>query len=171
MPHRLEGDKTDLIYIDDFEGSKSGIDLRFPLISWSLASTPKGATDRNAQPIFPEGALNNDLKYGMNRAKIAWYQVEQALQQYKGPNNPLGGRADELSDPRVRQVYQKEIFPQRTTGFGESQLITFDLAYYPRDKGPYNYDTDPAVSMRMVNSSIQKRKFGGLMRSLDQTRF
>ncbi len=160
-----------LIYIDDFEGSKSGIDLRFPLISWSLASTPKGATDVNAQPIFPEGALNNDLKYGMNRAKLAWYQVEQTLQQYKGPNNPLSNNAAELSDPRVRQVYQKEIFPQRTTGFGESQLVTFDLAYYPRDKGPYNYNTDPAnidANGKFINP---KSKYGGLMRSIDQTDF
>ena len=111
----------------------------------SLASAPQGATDiTGATTLFPEATLNDNLDYGKNRAKIAWYQIEPALQQFKGPNNPLGNNAAELSDPRVRQVYQKEIFPQRTTGFGESQLITFDMAYYPRDKGPYNYDTDPA---------------------------
>src|SRR5664279_5119835 len=32
-----------VVYIDDFEGSKSDIDLRFPPISWALASTPFGA--------------------------------------------------------------------------------------------------------------------------------
>ena len=133
--------KAGVIYIDDFEGSKSGIDLRFPLISWSLASTPKGATDINGQPIFPESSLTSpSLDYGKSRAKIAWYQIEQTLQQYKGTNNPFSNNAAELSDPRVRQIFQKEIFPQRTTGFGESQLVTFDLAYYPTDRGPYNYD-------------------------------
>ena len=30
------------IYIDDFEGTRAGIDLRFPLISWTLASIPQG---------------------------------------------------------------------------------------------------------------------------------
>lgn len=162
--------KNGLVYIDDFEGSKSGIDLRFPLISWTLASTPSGATDRNGNILFPEAALNNNLDYGKSRAKIAWYQIEQALQQINGPNNPITNR-DELSDPRVRQVYQKEIFPQRTTGFGESQLITFDMAYYPEEKGPYNYEDNPARINGNGKFTDPKSKFGGLMRSLDQTDF
>ena len=45
---------TGTVYIDDFEGSKSGIDLRFPAISWALASTPQGATDSNGNILFPE---------------------------------------------------------------------------------------------------------------------
>ncbi|MEP7164584.1 MAG: cell surface protein SprA [Ferruginibacter sp.] len=158
-----------VIYIDDFEGSKSGIDLRFPLIAWSLASTPKGATNQSAQPIFPEGALNNDLDYGKSRAKIAWYQIEQTLQQYKGTNNPFANNATELSDPRVRPIYQKEIFPQRTTGFGESQLVTFDLAYYPTDRGPYNFDAvNVTANGKLTNPAS---RYGGLMRSIDQTDF
>ena len=160
-----------LIYIDDFEGSKSGIDLRFPLISWMTSSVPVGATTVSGSPLFPEGALSNNLDYGKNRAKLAWYQIEQTLQQYKGPNNPLGNNAEELSDPRVRQVYQKEIFPQRTTGFGESQLVTFDLAYYPMYRGPYNYD-DAVGSVTADGKLLNpKSRFGGLMRSLDQTDF
>jgi cell surface protein SprA len=131
-----------LVYIDDFEGSKSGIDLRFPLISWVMASTPTHATDRNGNELFPESLLSNNLNYGKNRGKLSWYQIEQTLQQVDAPNNPISDR-NELSDPRVRQVYQKEIFPQRTTGFGESQLVTFDMAYYPKERGPYNFETDP----------------------------
>ncbi len=30
------------VFIDDFEGSRNAIDLRFPLVSWGLASTPAG---------------------------------------------------------------------------------------------------------------------------------
>ena len=156
-------------YIDDFESSKSGIDLRFPQNIWTLASTPLGATDPSGTTVlFPEAALNDNLDYGKNRAKIAWYQIEQTLQQYKGTNNPIGDPI-ELSDPRVRQVYQKEIFPQRTTGFGESFLQTFDLSYYPTDRGPYNYD-DANV---LANGKLTKpnQRWGGLMRSLDQTDF
>ncbi|MFZ4056736.1 MAG: cell surface protein SprA [Ferruginibacter sp.] len=104
-----------VIYIDDFEGSKSGIDLRFPAISWTLASTPFGATDALGNVLFPEASLNNNLTYGKNRAKLAWYQIEPALQQFRGVNNPLADNRDELSDPRVRLVKQSEIFPQRTT--------------------------------------------------------
>ncbi len=161
-----------MIYIDDFEGSKSGIDLRFPPISWALSSVPSGATERGSnQLLFPEASLTNDINYGKNRAKIAWYQIEQTLQQYQGSNNPLSDNAEELSDPRVRQVLQKEIFPQRTTGFGESQLVTFDLSYFPEEKGPYNYENSPTqlnANGRFINP---QSKFGGLMRNIDQPDF
>ncbi|MFT3981894.1 MAG: cell surface protein SprA [Ferruginibacter sp.] len=159
-----------IVNIDDFEGSKSGIDLRFPAISWALASVPKGAINQFSTIMFPEADSSNSLVYGRNRAKLAWYQIEQTLQQYKGVNNPLADRPDLLSDPRVRQVYQKEIFPQRTTGFGESQLITFDLSYYPTEKGPYNFES--SLNMNANGRFTNPRsRFGGLMRSLDQTDF
>ncbi len=159
------------IYIDNFEGSKSDIDLRFPPISWALASTPVGATDRNGNILFPEASLNNSLDYGKNRARIAWYQIEPTLQDLRSLTNPLKGDKTELSDPRVRSVSQSEIFPQRTTGFGQNQLITFDLAYYPQDRGPYNYDASIGrvdASGKLLNP---KTRWGGLMRNIDQTDF
>ncbi len=157
-------------YLDDFESSRSGIDLRFPQNIWALASTPAGATDLNGNVLFPEAISNDNIDYGKNRAKIAWYQIEQVLQQVNATNNPITNR-DELSDPRVRQVYQKEIFPQRTTGFGESFLQTFDISFYPRDKGPYNYNdaaTDVQASGKLTNPT---KRWGGLMRNIDQSDF
>ena len=160
-----------VIYIDNFEGSKSDIDLRFPPISWALASTPHGATDKNGNILFPEADSSNSLAYGKNRAQIAWYQIEPTLQDPKNVNNPLKGNTKFLSDPRTRAVSQTEIFPQRTTDFGQNQLITFDLSFYPKDRGPYNYDG----SRTDINSNgkflFPKNKWGGLMRSLDQTDF
>lgn len=157
-------------YLDDFESSRSGIDLRFPQNIWALASTPFGATDRNGNILFPEAASNDNIDYGKNRAKLSWYQIEQVLQQVNASNNPITDR-DELADPRVRQVYQKEIFPQKTTGFGESFLQTFDLSYYPKDKGPYNYNdagTDVDANGRL---NTPKKRWGGLMRNIDQSDF
>ncbi len=160
-----------VVYIDDFEGSKSGIDLRFPAISWALASTPAHATARGtSNELFPEAILNNNLDYGKSRAKLAWYQIEQTLQQIDAPNNPISDR-NELSDPRVRGVYQKEIFPQKTTGFGESQLTTFDLAYYPHEKGPYNYDNYKPKLTSDGKYLSGAPNFGGIMRSIDQPDF
>jgi cell surface protein SprA len=159
------------VYIDDFEGSESGIDLRFPAISWALASTPSGAKDASGNLLFPEADSSNNLSYGMNRAKLAWYEIEPALQQYQGDNNPLGNNQAALSDPRTRFVYQNEIFPQKTTDLGQSQLVTFDLAYYPTNKGPYNFDARPG-SVDVNNNLLNPQKrWGGLMRSLDQTDF
>jgi cell surface protein SprA len=161
-----------VIYIDDFEGSKSDIDLRFPPISWALASTPFGATDESGNVLlFPEAAQNDNLDYGKKRAKISWYQIEPTLQDPRNLNNPLKGNKTALSDPRVRAISQTEIFPQRTTDFGQNQLITFDLAYYPTERGPYNYDASSVnvSSDGKLRNPVQN--WGGLMRSIDQTDF
>ncbi len=159
------------IYIDNFEGSRSNIDLRFPPISWMLSSAPQGATDDAGNVLFPEAANSNSLDYGKNRASLAWYQIEPTLQDPKNINNPLRGNRDALSDPRVRAISQTEIFPQRTTDFGQSQLITFDLSFYPKDRGPYNYETSLSQISSAGKFTNPKAKWGGLMRSIDQTDF
>jgi len=158
-------DKTGQVYIDDFEGTRAGIDLRFPLVSWTLASIPQG------NGLFPESALNNDLRSGFNRGKLAWYNIEPVLQERRNSNNPLQNDLDELSRPETRQVLQKEIFPRRSTQFGEGLLTTFDLAFYPKDKGPYNFEADInriGPDGRLKNP---KQAWGGLMRNIDQTDF
>ena len=150
------------IYIDDFEGTRSSIDLRFPLINWTLASTPQ---------LFPESSLTNNLEYGYNRAKLAWYNIEPVLQEKNNSNNPLRNNLDELSKLETRQVLQREIFPQRTNDFGQGLLTTFDLAYFPSEKGPYNYEARPGrldANGRLINPSAA---WGGIMRNIDQIDF
>ena len=158
-----------LIYVDDFEGTKASIDLRFPIVSWALASTPRGATDRFGNVLFPEAERFDDLEYGKNRAKLAWYNIEPILQEKSNPNNPVRGDVVELSDPRVRSVSQQEIFPQRTPDFGLNQLVTFDLAYYPKERGPYNYDASGIDASGRLRDP--RKRWGGIMRALDQTDF
>ena len=63
-------------YIDDFEGTRSFIDLNMPVINWKLSSTPRGGGSVN---LFPESALFDSLDYGKNRAKISWYSVDNVL--------------------------------------------------------------------------------------------
>ena len=148
-----------------FEGATSSVDLRFPYISWALASTPQN------NGLFPEGSLNDSLPYGFNRAKLAWYNIEPTLQDKSSPNNPLRSNLKELSDPRVRQVYTNELFPQKTTNITDVITTTFDLAYYPSERGPYNFTDDPTdVDGNGMLKNPQKR-WGGIMRALDQTDF
>ncbi|MEJ0105372.1 MAG: hypothetical protein WDO19_23680 [Bacteroidota bacterium] len=66
---------------------------------------------------------------------MAWYNIEPVLQENKNANNPIKD-AEELSKPETRQVYQQEIFPQRTTDFGQGLLTTFDLPFIPTNVGP-----------------------------------
>ncbi len=157
-------EKGGQVYIDDFEGTRAGIDLRFPLISWTLASVPQG------NGLFPESALSNDLQSGYNRAKIAWYNIESVLQERRSGNNPITD-LNELSKPETRQVLQREIFPKRSTQFGEGLLTTFDLAFYPKDKGPYNFQADQTKVNANGKLLDPKRAWGGLMRNIDQTDF
>jgi cell surface protein SprA len=153
------------VYIDDFEGARANIDLRFPLISWTLASIPQG------NGLFTESAFNNDLRSGNNRGKIAWYNIEPTLQERRSPNNPLKNELAELSKPETRQVLQKEIFPRRTTQFGEGLLTTFDIAFYPKDKGPYNFESSPTRVDANGRLRFPRQAWGGLMRNIDQTDF
>jgi len=118
------------IYIDDFEGSTSSIDLRFPLTSWALASVPQG------NGLFQESALNDVLTTGVNRAKIAWYNIDPTLQDNSNSGNPVTGYQN-FNDPRITAIYSNQLFPNITTQIGLAQLVTFDVAYYPTDKGPY----------------------------------
>ena len=152
------------IYIDDFEGSTSDVDLRYPATSWALASTPQDSS-------FPEAFLMDSIDYGFNRAKIAWYFIESNLQDKTSSGNPLSNNTNALSDPRSRMVYTNELFPQESTTITSSILPTFDVAYYPKDLGPYNYESRPTN----INSSGQflnpTTKWGGIMRALNQTDF
>jgi cell surface protein SprA len=91
--------RTGQVYVDDFEGARAAIDLRFPLLSWTLASVPQG------NGLFPEASLSNDLRSGRNRGKLAWYNIEPVLQEKRNTNNPISD-LNELSDSRVRQVLQ-----------------------------------------------------------------
>ncbi|MFN5421968.1 MAG: cell surface protein SprA [bacterium] len=158
-----------LIYLDDFEGTKASIDLRFPIVSWTLASTPFGATDKFGNIKFPEASAFDNINYGKNRAKLAWYNIEPILQEKRNQNNPVRNDIAQLSDPRVRSVGQQEIFPRRTPDFGQSQLVTFDLAYYPKERGHYNYDAQNIESDGKLKNP--KDRWGGIMRGLDQTDF
>ncbi|MER3498403.1 MAG: cell surface protein SprA [Chitinophagaceae bacterium] len=164
-----KGDKSGISYIDDFEGTRSSIDLRFPLIDWALASVPLGAVDQNGNELFPEARLTNNLQSGFNRGKLAWYNIEPVLQEKNNNSNPLRRNLNELSKPETRLVQQTEIFPQKTLDFAQGPLTTFDLAFYPKEKGPYNYRVD--VNPETGEISTPKKSWGGIMRHIDQTDF
>ena len=94
-------------YIDDFEGSQTGIDLKNPY-SWTLASTPY---DGGPDPLFPEAALSNNVDYGKNRALLAWNYIDRIWTQKNSNLIPGYLRNDlkQLSNPYVREVKVEEI--------------------------------------------------------------
>lgn len=159
-------------YIDDFEGTKSTIDLK--LVSrWVLASTPQGQPQPN---MFPEGDIQSGLKYGMNRAKLSWYIIDPLFYD-QGNLRPLNITSSELSKDEVRQVLEKEVFPNKETPNGyPTNIPVFNLAYYPTEKGPYNYDVDPQPGFsagidEFGNLLDPESRWGGIMREIETSDF
>ena len=168
-PPQIGKGSSGAVYIDDFEGSTSSVDLRFPLTSWALASTPNG-TGGQYPPLFPEASMIDTLDYGFNRAKLAWYNIEPTLQDRTNPDNP-DKYENAVADPRISPLQVQQLFPEQTVQTGQAQLITFDMAYYPSERGPYNFDARPGsvdANGKLLNP---QKRWGGIMRALDQTDF
>ncbi|QGY44106.1 cell surface protein SprA [Maribellus comscasis] len=158
------------VYIDDFEGTSISISMKTRK-SWVLASTPQ------QQLILPEGDLTNSLEYGYNRAKLAWYNID-ALFLRNNTLTPAHIKTNPTmqSNHYVREIYEKEVYPDKETDVGEtSYLTTLDLAYYPSERGPYNYDTNPTSFSSGINSdgtlAKPETRWGGVMREVSTTDF
>ena len=158
-------------YIDDFEGAKSTIDLRLP-VSWQLASTPQNQTD-----LFPEAAPGTGLDYGKNRAKLAWYTIDNTV-FYNSSNayRPNNIDQNELSKNSVRQVLETELFPTKDIASGTpTNISVLNLAYYPEERGPYNYDVEATPYSAGIDSegnlSNPASRWGGIMRKMESTDF
>ncbi len=161
-------------FLDDFEGARSSYDLKFPYNQWTLASTPYTATNESGSLLVPGSNVINDPKYNDRRGKLAWYQIEQNLQDRKATNNPMKsmpGFLDSLSDVRARLITTNELFPNRTVGFGENLLPTFDLSFDPYQRGSYNYNASTTDVNADGSLKLPKQKWGGIMRSIDQPDF
>jgi cell surface protein SprA len=169
VPHsQTSGSSQGSSYVDDFESSQTGIDLRSPY-SWFLASTPY---DTSSDALFPESTLSNDIAYGKNRALINWYYIDRLFTQRNSSLAPsyIKSDLDQLSNPYVREVNTSEIFPGRDLSYGESSVVqTLNLSYYPTERGPYNLDTENIDDKG--NLLYPEKRWGGIMRSMDNTNF
>ncbi len=169
VPHKQKsGSNKGSSYIDDFESSQSGIDLRSPY-AWQMASTPY---DSGQGALFPEAALSNNVDYGKNRALLNWYYIDRMFTDKNSSLCPgyLRNDLDQQSNPYVREVTSKEIFPDRELTYGESATIqTLNLSFYPDERGPYNLDASNITPEgRLLNP---ERRWGGIMRKMDNPNF
>ncbi|CAM1334480.1 cell surface protein SprA [Tenacibaculum aestuariivivum] len=150
-PSGINIDGTATSYLDDFEASQIPINLSSPQ-QWFLASTPES-------PGFNGGV--SDLSYNYNRGKIAWYNIDQLF--YGSGNRPSNIDENELSRAEVRQIRYNELFPNTDLDITQQNLVrTLDLAYYPTERGPYNYNVNPETS---------EERWGGIMRPLTTNNF
>ena len=155
-------------YIDDFEGTQTGIDLRNPY-SWTMASTPY---DPGPNSLFPEAGLSNNVDYGKNRALLAWNYIDRFWTQKNSTLVPGYIRNDlkQLSNPYVREVRVDEIYPGRDVLYGETNYVqTLNLSFYPSERGPYNLDAENIDEFG--NLLNPQSRWGGIMRKMDNPNF
>ncbi len=169
VPHKQgSGSAQGSSYIDDFEATQTGIDLRSPY-SWFLAPTPY---DGGADPLFPEAALSNDVAYGKNRALLAWYYIDRTWTQRNSTMLPgyLKNDPHQMSNPYIREVTINELYPYRDLAYGEANWIqTLNLSFYPKERGPYNLDAENIDSEG--NLLNPEKRWGGIMRKMDNSNF
>ena len=150
-------------YIDDFENTKSTIDVSVPT-SWVLSSVPS---------MFPEYADKATLASGYNRALLAWYKIDPLFTRRSSSLTPSHIKSDlnQLSNYYVREVYVKELFPDRDNNSYNGATATIpilNLAYYPSERGPYNFNTDLNMDGTL---NYPEKHWGGMMRKLDTNDF
>ena len=158
-------DENGTIYIDDFEGSKAEYFLHSPFSAWQLASTPRKSPDADGNILFPEASQSDSLPYGYNRAKIAWYQVDNTFFNSSRSDAPDEFRQNHYA----RNILETEIFPERTSAFRNASIFPLNLAFYPSEKGPYNFDAEghPGISAGVDaegNLLNPEERWGGVMR-------
>ncbi len=149
-------------YLDDFEATRSVIDLK-SAVAWQLSGTPQ---------LFTESGLINDLAYGYNRARIAFYNIDPTFYNRNASNLPSSLRSNrtELSNHYVREIIEQEVFPFKETSTGQSiTLPTLDVAFYPTVRGPYNYAPTGFSSNGLLNNP--KSRWGGLFRRIETNDF
>ncbi|MFK8055406.1 MAG: cell surface protein SprA [Saprospiraceae bacterium] len=152
------------VYVDDFEGSASGFDLKTPLAAWTLASVPQNNS------LFPEAkpVLNgrdDSLALHANRALLNWYRIDNI------------GRAGGAPTVYDRQIQPQELFPGRQLNqFTNNALFTFDMTYYPNERGPYNFDIPGGYPTTAGLDALgdlaePESRWGGIMRELQTNDF
>ncbi len=158
-------------YIDDFEGSETSMDMK-SYNAWVMASTPQSQED-----LFPETTpgIENKLVQGFNRARIAWYKIDPLFLRNTS-NTPDHLTSEDQSNHFVREIYEREIFPNKQSETSvPTALQVLNVAYYPDERGPYNYVTDDTLSIYGLdaNGTLKnpETRWGGIMREVPTTDF
>ena len=147
--NRVEGAGT--FYIDDFEAATLPISLG-NFRSWHLASTPITPN----REFFADGTLGqNDF-----RAHLSWYTVDTEFYR-RGSDISLGESG--IENHYARPIPPRELFAQRDVAQGVINQPTFDVAFFPHERGAYNY-TSLLNDEGLLSSPM--RNWGGITRAI-----
>ncbi|GAA3601846.1 cell surface protein SprA [Flavivirga amylovorans] len=146
-------------YVDDFEGSQNAIDLKSQQ-SWFLSSRPIGL-NVPGNPTEDENGIQN----GYQRAMLNWYSIDPVFYSNQRPSDIMD---EDLSSLYTSRVFINELFPDRDLVQGQNTvLFTLDLAYYPEERGPYNFESSAADGI----IDNPQNSWAGITRQLTSTDF
>ncbi|WP_245849386.1 T9SS outer membrane translocon Sov/SprA [Hymenobacter crusticola] len=144
-------------YIDDFENASTPYTLGGTNVAtaWRLAATPS-----------PLVGSATGLAVAYNRAKLAWYTIDQTYYT-NGPSKPAGiTESSATKNHYTRGILRTEVFPNRDVGAtGNGYEYPLDLAYFPRERGPYNYNPQVSNDGRLLTDAPQNH-YGGISREI-----
>lgn len=165
--HKSQGKQRGVSNLDDFENAELPNDFKM-VTNWVPASIPQ------KQPnLFPE-ANNLDKRKWLNRlAKLSFYTIDPVFYRDLDMPDNVKARVDEiLSNHYMRQIDQRELFPQRQFPSGTPTILpTLDLVFRPQARGQYNYNTNPAQIDGNGQLIETAKSWGGVMRRVDQNDF
>ena len=142
-------------YLDDFEAARTIYDITRQPIKWRLGATPQQ---------FPQG-LVNPLESGYNRAQISVYTVDPTLFTASGG---LGATSNIDVDDATAHVYERpflpqDLFPGRSARPVQLPENILDVAYFPSERGMYNYNPNLTTSGQLSNP---QGNFGSVTRAI-----
>lgn len=160
---QASGTQDNASYLDDFENTKSAIDVSAPT-SWIISSVPT---------MFPDHNDKTTLKSGFRRALMAWYNIDPLFTRRSSSLTPGHIKSDltQLSNHYVREIPVRELYPERNVNSYSGATATLpilNIAYYPSERGPYNFNPNLNYDGTMPEP---KQHWGGMMRKLDTNDF
>ena len=157
------GTQDNASYIDDFENNTTKLDVSTPT-SWVLSSVPS---------MFGESSDKTSLSSGFRRSQMAWYNIDPLFTRRSSSLTPshIKSDLDQLSNHYVREIYVRELYPNRDQSSYSGATATLpilNIAYYPNERGPYNFSTDVDNNGNLLHPETH---WGGMMRKLDTNDF
>jgi len=160
--------KSGVSYIDDFEGTENSFDIRQPM-QWYLSSVPS---------VFPESNLVDSLASNKNRARIAWHTLDPLFfRETSITPKHIANDKSQRSNHYFREVLEQEVFPNKQLATTQPLFInTFDIRFYPNERGPYNFDANPTPGISFglnADGSLNNptSRWGGIQRVITQNDF
>ena len=157
------GTQDNASYLDDFENAEWQIDVSTPT-SWFLSSVPSSIVNYNDK---------TSLRSGYDRSLLSWYTIDKLFTNRTSSLTPghIKSDLDQLSNHYIREIPTRELFPNKDLSSyngATNTLPVLDLAFYPEERGPYNFNPNLNSKGRFDNP---QDKWGGMMRKLETSDF